>query len=75
MVEIVSKEKQQRILKHIRSHGCKVFFAQPKEGLTQAHLRICIERNLSGEKVMMKASSFAQIITEGVPFALQKQRD
>ncbi|MBE6449101.1 MAG: hypothetical protein E7013_00140 [Alphaproteobacteria bacterium] len=75
MVDIVSKEEQQKILKHIRKHGCKVYFAHPKEGLTQAHLRICLERNLSGEKVMMKASSFADIITEGVPFAMQKQRN
>ena len=75
MVEIVSKEKQQKILKYIRKNGCKVYFAQPKEGLTQAHLRICLEHNLSGKKVMMKVSSFADIITDGLPFSLQKQRD
>ena len=80
MVEVVSKEKQQEILKHIRKHGCKVWLCPPKEGLTQAHIRVCLERNLSADKTMLKASSFADIVKVQLPLVLAskgngKERD
>ena len=73
MVEIVSAEKQKAILKHIRKHGCKVFIHPRKEGLTQAHIRIMLERNLNGDGLMLKASNWGQVVTADVMDLVLKQ--
>lgn len=73
MVELVSKEKQQEILKHIRKHGCKVFIHPGKEGLTQAHIRIMLERNLDGSKLAVHASNWGQVVTTDVMELVLKQ--
>ena len=79
MVELVSKEKQQEILKHIRKHGCKVFIHPGKEGLTQAHVRIMLERNLDGSKLAIQASNWGEVVTTDVMELLlnkkQRQKD
>ena len=73
MVEIVSAEKQKAILKHIRKHGCKVFIHPGKEGLTQAHIRIMLERNLDGSKSAVHASNWGQVVTADVMDLVLKQ--
>ena len=75
MPEIVSKEKQQEILKHIRKHGCKVFVYPEKDGLTQAHIRLCLERNLNGNALMIKASNWGEIVTTDVMDLVLKQKE
>ena len=79
MVETVSAEKQQEILKHIRTHGCKAFICHPKQGLTQAHIRIMLERNLDGSRLVVRASNWDEVVTTDVMDMLlnkkQKQRD
>ena len=79
MVEIVSAEKQREILKLIRKHGCKAFVCKPKRGLTQAHIRIMLERNLDGSGLVVRASSWGDVVTTDVMDMLlnskQKQRD
>lgn len=73
MVEIVSAEKQKAILKHIRKHGCKVFIHPGKEGLTQAHIRIMLERNLDGSKLAVHASNWGEVVTADVMDLVLKQ--
>jgi hypothetical protein len=75
MVKIVSTEKQQEILKHIRKHGCKVFIHPGKEGLTQAHVRIMLERNLDGSKLAIQASNWGEVVTTDVMDLVLKQKE
>ena len=66
MIKLVSKEKQSEILRYIRKHGCKLFICHGKKELTQAHIRIMLERNLDGSKLALQASNWGEVVTTDV---------